>query len=144
MILFSTEHWLVSQSYFIIRVVRIDWTGIPDAEWTIRGFSLGPAILALILSVLILFVQALHGYMRKFSNEISMPFTSTCSAAISANCHRPEADKEAHLLPVQWGTREDGSALKQCSFTTSRYVKAPTPGHEYLTFRAESARNSRS
>lgn len=161
MILFSTGHWLISQSIFIIRVVRVDWIGIPTAEWTIRGFSLVPAVLgkvldapfglisshvsAVILFVLLVLVQAIHGYMRKFSNEISMPLASTCSAAISANCHRPEADKEAHLLPVQWGIiGEDGSALKLCSFTTSRYVEAPTPGHEYLTFRGESAQNSRS
>lgn len=42
MILFSTEHWLLSQSTFIIRIIRIDWTGIPAAEWTVSGFSLGP------------------------------------------------------------------------------------------------------
>ncbi|MCJ1462220.1 hypothetical protein MMC07_000820 [Pseudocyphellaria aurata] len=65
-----------------------------------------------------------------------MPLVSTCSAAISANCHRPEADKEAHLLPVQWGvTGKSGSESKLCSFTTSRYVEAPTPNCEYLTYR---------
>lgn len=79
--------------------------------------------------------------MRKFSGEPSMPLVSTCSAAISANCHRPEADKEAHLLPVQWGaTGKNGSGQNLCSFTTSRYVEAPTPGHEYLTYRGASAR----
>lgn len=69
-----------------------------------------------------------------------MPLVSTCSAAISANCHRPEADKEAHLLPVQWGvTGVNGPESKLCAFTTSRYVEAPTPEHEYLTYRGKTA-----
>jgi hypothetical protein len=55
-----------------------------------------------------------------------MPFTSTCSLAISANCHRPARDTDAHLLPVQWGIYEEdtGSGAK-CAFTTSRHVRAP-------------------
>ena len=32
-----------------------------------------------------------------------MPLASTCSAAISAACHPPRDDNEAHLFPVQWG-----------------------------------------
>lgn len=98
---------------------------------------------AAIVSILILLVQSLHGYFRKFSGESSMPLVSTCSAAISANCHRPEADKEAHLLPVQWGVSgEDDSGSKLCSFTTSRYVEAPTSRHEYLTYRRPSAEST--
>jgi hypothetical protein len=32
-----------------------------------------------------------------------MPLSATCSVIISAACHRPDGDKEAHLFPVQWG-----------------------------------------
>jgi hypothetical protein len=55
---------------------------------------------------------------------------ATCSAAISAACHRPVADKDAHLLPVQWGIIDDGSA--QCAFTTLHDVQAPVVDYEYL------------
>lgn len=62
-----------------------------------------------------------------------MPFVSTCSIAISASCHLPSDDKEAHLLPVQWGVIEpDEHGRQRCSFTTFRDVQPPTPGQEYL------------
>lgn len=62
-----------------------------------------------------------------------MPFASTCSAAISAACHRPKADNEAHLLPVQWGVVEpDETGLRRCAFTTSRHVQPPTKGFPFL------------
>lgn len=32
-----------------------------------------------------------------------LPAGGTCSAIISASCHRPKENKEAHLFPVQWG-----------------------------------------
>ena len=62
-----------------------------------------------------------------------MPLASTCSAAISAACHRPHADNEAHLLPVQWGViDQDESGRDRCSFTTFREVALPTPGMDYV------------
>ncbi len=62
-----------------------------------------------------------------------MPFASTCSAAISAACHRPEADNDAHLLLVQWGVvGQDETGLQRCAFTTSRYVQPPTKGSSLL------------
>jgi hypothetical protein len=33
-----------------------------------------------------------------------MPLSATCSVIISAACHHPDGDKEAHLFPVQWGS----------------------------------------
>ena len=62
-----------------------------------------------------------------------MPLASTCSVAISAACHRPDADKEAHLLPVQWGVIcQDDLGRDLCSFTTFRGVLPPTLGMDYL------------
>lgn len=69
-----------------------------------------------------------------------MPLASTCSAAISAACHRPEADKEAHLLPVQWGVvGTDEQDREYCSFTTSRDVVAPSTGSFYLGMSSSSS-----
>ena len=71
--------------------------------------------------------------LRKFPGEKAMPLASTCSAAISAACHRPEADKEAHLLPVQWGVDDvDDQNRGHCTFTTARNVTAPVLVSSYL------------
>lgn len=58
----------------------------------------------------------------KISSDI--PLVSTCSIAISAACHRPPEDREAHLLPVTWGvvSRETGEPVR-CSLTTSKNVR---------------------
>jgi len=65
-----------------------------------------------------------------------MPLASTCSAAISAACHRPEEDREAHLLPVQWGAIpgdiEHDELEGGLAFTTHRDVKPPVEGEYYL------------
>ena len=37
-----------------------------------------------------------------------MPLASTCSAAISAACHRSLDDRDASVLPVQWGAMIHG------------------------------------
>lgn len=80
-----------------------------------------------------MFIQIIHGYFRTYPSEDAMPLASTCSAAISAACHRPEADKEAHLLPVQWGVEgKDDEGVDHCSFTTSQTVTAPSEGSFYL------------
>lgn len=82
-----------------------------------------------------LIFHIIHASLRKYPSDCAMPLTSTCSAAISAACHRPEADKEAHLLPVQWGVagRDDqDNDVYFCSFTTSRDVAAPEMGSSYL------------
>ena len=59
-----------------------------------------------------------------------MPLVSTCSAAISAACHRPAEDTEAHLFPLKWGVVREpsGQYAGHCSLTTLRDVRAPQEG----------------
>ena len=131
MALFATEHWLLSQSAFIIRIVNFSWHGVEttatkSAYSTIPGLfgsfsslpsltpshkthfhratssSLADRYLAFLVTSSIILVQSLSGYLRRLPQNPEIPLVSTCSAVISANCHRPEADAEAHLLPVQW------------------------------------------
>jgi hypothetical protein len=79
--------------------------------------------------MLILFVVNAMRYLPE-----GMPLASTCSAAISAACHPPAADTEAHLLPVQWGIiPSPANEPQRCAFTTYRSVKAPEEGEVCLT-----------
>ena len=149
-VFFSVMHWLVSQSIFIIRVNKFDCHGEPERGWTTIGYSLIPCLIgkkhsirirypanhnlkAVNLGFLLLIFQIVHGNLRKYPGENAIPLASSCSAAISAACHRPEADKEAHLLPVQWGVvGTNDQNTEYCSFTTSRNVFAPSVGAFYL------------
>jgi len=52
-----------------------------------------------------------------------MPLVSTCSAAISANCHRHEKDKDCARLPVIWGfVQDEGADSGRYTFTTAKEV----------------------
>jgi hypothetical protein len=57
-----------------------------------------------------------------------MPLASTCSAAISANCHRYPEDDDCWLLPVRWElVGDDGKDGKgRFTFTNAKDV-ACTP-----------------
>lgn len=149
LIVFAVEHWLLSQTTFIVRANRVSWNGDSIQGWTMTGYSFIPAlignascsnfllvksmtliILAGLLYFCVISVQLLVGA-RHYPADPAMPFVSTCSAAISAACHRPKADKEAHLLPVQWGVvGHDKHGVQQCAFTTSRYVAPPEQGSQ--------------
>lgn len=79
--------------------------------------------------MLILFVGNAVRYLPR-----GMPLASTCSAAISAACHRPAADTQAHLLPVQWGIiPSPADKPRRCAFTTYREVRAPDEGEACLS-----------
>ena len=58
--------------------------------------------------------------LRKYSVSPGIPLVSTCSLAISANCHKPRTDNKAHLLSVQWGIYEKGRGDEgaKCSFSS--------------------------
>jgi hypothetical protein len=150
MIFFSFQHWLVSQGMFIVRLNKFNEYGIRRMGWTFSGYSFIPCLIgkkrstrirhfannilkAVNLAFLFFIVQFIHACLRKYPGEDAMPLASTCSAAISAACHRPEADKEAHLLPVKWGVvGTNDRNMEYCSFTTSRDVVAPSTGSFYL------------
>ena len=75
------------------------------------------------------------GVLGKYKN--GAPLVSTCSAAISAACHRPARDTQAHMFQVQWGVVSPATDRHpgHCSFTTARDVTGkenrPKSGHQY-------------
>lgn len=132
MAMFALEHWLLSQTTFIVRVLNFDLTLTPfstESGYTTAGYSLIPAIFAIVVPALFLTMQMANAFLRHYSAQSAMPLVATCSLAISASCHRPDADANAHLLPVQWGVIEgDLDQVQKCSFTTLRTVRPPAVG----------------
>lgn len=45
MLIFLTEHWVISQATFVIRVNLIDYLGNPSGGWTTSGYSIIPCII---------------------------------------------------------------------------------------------------
>ena len=98
------------------------------------GFLVGSLIPLLLIVI---------GIVKKFPAKSAMPLVVSCSAAISANCHRPDKDIDAWRLPVRWGiidTEEYGARI--CSFTTLRDVKLPEKS-DIIRGRADPKREKR-
>ena len=120
-------HWVVSQSIFLVRIK--DYTESPDPPAvSTAGFSGLPIIFFIVVDGVLLLILIGAGW-RKFS--ASMPIAGSCSAAISAACHRRHEEVDAALKPVQWGAvTEEGLAYGHCCFS-SEEVTIPEVGKQY-------------
>jgi len=124
---FFLAHFLVSQSTFVIRLLTYNWDGKSTSGRTMAGFSPIPSFLGLVFTTLLFAAYILNGALRRYRADPRMPLVGTNSLAISANCHRPANDKEAHRGKVAWGVvvvrgqREVG----RCTFASSHVVQRP-------------------
>ena len=124
-------HWLVSQSIFLVRIDAYDVHHIlvPKESFTSCGYSAYALVITVIVGIVIVLALLLNGFRRL---DPRMPVTGSCSLAISAACHRPPGDKEASLLPVQWGVLSHATdeGPGHCCFT-SFDVELPIEGQRY-------------
>ena len=140
MIASITLHWLISQGVFVIQSIGMaygtEFYRYPVNDSSLIGYSNIGIIYSLVVgSIMIISLVTLglcNSYRpRKHDEEqekpaqsYTMPLVSTCSAAISAACHRPDEDFDSHLLPVRWGF-VGGDCW---CFTTSRELSYPAIG----------------
>ena len=140
LVMSAVLHWLVSQSLFLVPVTVTYQPGelygryrVPDdpsqGHRLISSCGYSPiAIITVIpLGALLLLVVIANGF-RKYRK--GMPLAGSCSAAISAACHRPEEDVDAALLPVSWGAVRTDGPIGHCCFTSFE-VSPPVEGNSY-------------
>lgn len=122
-------HWLVSQSIFLVHVVKLDIAGRVDPQPAIStcGYFIIAIISAMILGTIIILSGILVGS-RKF--KAGMPLVGSCSAAISAACHAPKNDPDASLRPVMWGVIKTNDSVGHCCLS-SLDVSPPVEGQAY-------------
>ena len=130
----SVLHWLVSQSIFLIRVNVTDSTGLEIfGGISTCGYSPMAMIFVIILGSIVVLLGICFGFRK---SRGGMPLAGSCSAAISAACHPPEADANASLKRVIWGVvaeeifQYERESVGHCSFTSSK-VEAPVVGKWY-------------
>jgi len=123
----GTLHWLMSQTFFLVRIDT--WEHDKQSSTAACGFSaLSLVVLLLVLFVLLGIIGAVGLRMR----ETKMPVVLSCSLAISAACHPPLDDVDAHLAEVQWGVtgNEVVKGFGHCALS-SRHVTEPEEGKKY-------------
>lgn len=113
-------HWLVSQSLFLVRISF--WSdGVEMVEYSSSavGYSCAPIMCVMILGGCMTLIAMGLGF-RKL--DCRMPVAGSCSIALAAAAHRPEADDNAAILPVKWGEVSDASVcdpvIGHCCFTS--------------------------
>ena len=135
LLLSGTLHWLVSQSLFLARVSVFTSDGVEDTENSISsiGYSNIAIITVIALGTVVVFLGILTGF-RRYPPGI--PLAGSCSAAISAACHRPEGDTDAAQKPLMWGAVETEGSIGHCCFTSIE-VEKPVVGRLYSGWKSE-------
>ena len=131
LVLSGTLHWLVSQSIFLARIDWYDNDVVPGPDLDFNDTRLGYSCIAIItviaLGGVIVIIGILHGFRRY---KPGIPLAASCSAAISAACHRPNEDVDAPYKPVMWGAIKSKSPIGHCCFTSFEVTK-PVKGQKY-------------
>jgi hypothetical protein len=121
----------MSQSLFLALVDVIDDTGELDDGNSIStvGYSCIAIFFAIIVGVIAVTAGVANGFRRY---NAGIPLVGSCSAAISAACHRPSDDPSASLLPLKWGCADadTGNDIGHCSLS-SFDVTSPETGLFY-------------
>lgn len=120
MVISGGLHWLISQSIFPTVLAEYDPSGnLYDAVSIAScGFSPMAMVFVLIAGGFLIAGTILLGF---FSYSGAIPLVGSCSAAISAACHRPPWDDNAALKPVKWGVvpeMGDPSGVGHCTFSS--------------------------
>ena len=138
LVLSGTLHWLVSQSIFLALVDYYD-NGVLDTHSfdadgedlyqsiSTLGYSCIAIITVIALGGIVVLIGILHGFRRY---KPGAPLVGSCSAAISAACHRPNEDVDAPYKPVMWGAVKSSNPIGHCCLTSFEVTK-PVPGKEY-------------
>ena len=139
---FMLLHWLVSQSVFIVQTTAYgpgpSGQRIASNDASRIGFSSIGILLSTLWGSVMLFILLLNSFVRSYpSFPPDMARMATNSAAISAACHRPSSDTDAHLLPVRFGAvcealSTDTEVIRTISFSTDTQMQMPVNGVQYL------------
>jgi hypothetical protein len=123
----------MSQSLFLALINVYDDSGNPGASGSVS--TVGYSCIAIFFALIVGTVAVLGGIANGFRRyDDGIPLVGSCSAAISAACHRSSMDSMAHLKPVMWGvTEKGGHAMEEvghCCFSSFE-VERPVKGNLY-------------
>lgn len=133
----GTLHWLMSQSLFLALVTVYDDTGIESDDLSIS--AVGYSCIAILFAIIVASVAILGGIVNGFRRyNPDIPLVGSCSAAISAACHRLPEDSSASLLPLMWGVvnSDANDRISHCTFSSLK-VTRPVAGNLYAGYIAE-------
>lgn len=147
-------HWMISQSVFVIQTIgysqpdvgklaKAEFEKAPAMDASVVGFSSLGIVFSLSIGItLVIAVLGVGAFKRYRAKRLEngkeaypMPLVSTCSAAISAACHKHKQDTDASFLPLTWGfvtdVPTDELSPGRFCFTTATDVRYPSFSEVY-------------
>lgn len=125
-------HWLLSQSFFLVRLDMIDCDGIVVDSESISacGVSVLSLLIFFIVALLLIGAIALAGTRHM---QQRLPAAALCSLVISAACHPPKTEVGPQLKKLKWGVVEQDEAERfgHCCLSASA-VRKPEVGKPYF------------
>lgn len=125
-------HWLLSQSFFLVRLIVNDRNGIavPEKSKTACGYSRLSLLVFFVVALVLVVAVGMIG-IRHLQQKI--PMAASCSLVISAACHPAEDEgQDIHLKKVKWGVVEEatGGGWPHCSIAAGE-LKMAKVGEKY-------------
>ena len=128
--------WLVSQSVFLAVITQWDDLGKLKAPFTVATCGFSPfAMIFVIIAGGIIVIGIVLLSLRRFNGDISL--AGSCSAAISAACHRPSWEEDGFWMgALQWGVvpvigrGSETDDVGHCSFSDA-HMEKPVSGVAY-------------
>ena len=133
LIISGTMRWLVSQSLFLARIDKDNVDGRETPFYSV-GSDMGYSRLAFLTPLFLGSVVVILGILNCCrSYRPGIPLVGSCSAAISAACHRPKEDEDAADKPLMWGVVSMRDGVGYCCFTSFE-VRTPIEDELYAGF----------
>lgn len=122
-------HWLLSRALFLQRTDSYRGDGTLATGVSRCHYSILDVIILLTIAFALLIVVACVGLLPM---QEKLPPAASCSLAISAACHPPKTEVDAHLKKVKWGALRglDAEGFGHCCLTSGRVTK-PEVGARY-------------
>ncbi|KZM24303.1 hypothetical protein ST47_g4573 [Ascochyta rabiei] len=127
----TTLHWLLSQTFFMIRVDVYKDSGLVDVASS-RSACGGSASSFIVFFALFLGLCSTVRCLASRKFVTSLPQAASNSLIVSAACHPPRDEVDPHLKAVQWGVVQEDvvEGFGHCSLS-SRPVTSPKEGKPY-------------
>jgi hypothetical protein len=125
-------HWLLSQSFFLVRMNVVDRDGNVVNEKSKTACGYARLSLLVFFAVALILVSAVGMFGVRHMQQ-RMPMAAACSLVVSAACHpRKDEPLDARLKKVKWGVVEDddGTGFAHCSITSGK-LKTTKVGEKY-------------
>jgi hypothetical protein len=122
-------HWLLSQTFYLIRIDFFNRKGELEKWTSACGISFSSLLTFCLVALVV--VCALRWVGRRPMYP-KLPLAESCSLMISAACHPAPDEVDAHLAKVKWGvvTGMTVKGQRHCSLS-SKPVEKPKVGNVY-------------